>query len=72
MPPKPLKIKIFNLPGRLLEEVLVLLGAKMGPGPPPDPSQDRCLWILDPNLVDFGPQLDGFWDPTWWILDLLG
>ena len=21
-------------------------------------------------FIDFGPQLDGFWTPTWWILDL--
>ena len=48
------------------------LGAKMGPGPPPDSSQDRCLWILDPNLVDFGPHLGGFWTPSWWILGVLG
>ena len=39
------------------------LGAKMGqdgPKTPPEPSQDWFFLILEPNLVDFGTQLDGF------------
>ena len=67
--PKPFKPIFSNFAGSLLEGVLVPLGAKMAPRPPPDLSQDRFFLILDPNLVDFGAQLGGFWSPSWWILD---
>ena len=67
--PKPTKTIFLNFAGSLLEGLLVPLGAKMAPRPPPDLSQDRFFLILDPNLVDFGAQLGGFWSPSWWILE---
>ena len=66
--PKPLKPIFVNFAGSLLEGLLVPLGAQDPPKTPQDPSQDRFFLILDPNLVDFGAQVGGFWTPTWWIL----
>ena len=62
--PQKLVLEVYFGLGRVL-------GAKMGqdgPKTPPESSQDWFFLILEPNLVDFGAQLDGFWDSTWWIL----
>ena len=45
-----------------MKDARMPLGAKMAPGPPPESCQDIFF-------MDFGPQFDGFRNPTWWILD---
>ena len=52
--PQKLGFGVFFGPGRVL-----------GPRWPQDPPKG----LPRPIFLDFGPQLGGFWTPSWWILD---